>query len=176
MVIYLKIVASERFPSLAKSAEYSIDTCEDGPSLTADARCEFPCSQLFASFSDTQEVEDTETIFWSNLEAGLSLLAVNLPSLWAIINKTSPERILASLRSIISLRSLRSNHVSHASWSHTRISDGETPAHLDESDAKLASRRANYELQDVKDVESREAIPRSQTSTFVTKEAVREMV
>ena len=66
-------------------------------------------------------VEDTGGIFWSNLEAGLSLLAVNLPSLWAYVNKATPEGIIASIRSIISLHSLRSNGSSNRSRSHIRI-------------------------------------------------------
>ena len=70
-------------------------------------------------------VEDTESVFWSSLEAGLSLLAVNLPSLWAYVNKASPESIIASIRSIISLRSLRSDGSSNPSRSHLRIPDGD---------------------------------------------------
>ena len=70
-------------------------------------------------------MEDTESIFWSNLEAGLSLVAVNLPSLWAYVNKASPERIIASIRSIISLHSLRSNGSSNPSRSHIRLPDRE---------------------------------------------------
>ena len=56
-------------------------------------------------------VEDTETVFWSNLEGGLSLLAVNLPSLWAIVsNVSSPvSQMIASIRSALSLRSLGRN-------------------------------------------------------------------
>ena len=68
-------------------------------------------------------MEDTESIFWSNLEAGLSLLAVNLPSLWAYVSKASPEGIIASIRSIISLHSLRSNGSSNPSRSHIRLPD-----------------------------------------------------
>ena len=71
-------------------------------------------------------VEDTESVFWSNLEAGLSLLAVNLPSLWAYVNKASPESIIASIRSIITLHSLRSNGSSNRSRSHVRLPDRDT--------------------------------------------------
>ena len=52
---------------------------------------------------------DTAEVYWSILEAGLCLLAVNLPSLWYYRHKLSPESVLASIRSAISLRSLRSN-------------------------------------------------------------------
>jgi len=54
---------------------------------------------------------DSLQVFWSNLEAGLCLLAVNLPSLWAYTTKVkvSPDGVLASIRSAISLRSTRSD-------------------------------------------------------------------
>ena len=68
-------------------------------------------------------MQDTESIFWSNLEAGLSLLAVNLPSLWAYVSKASPEGIIASIRSAISLHLLHSNGNSNPSRSHIRLLD-----------------------------------------------------
>lgn len=55
-------------------------------------------------------VEDTQTVFWSNLEGGLSLLAVNLPSLWPLFSGriASPlSGLVASTRSILSLHSIR---------------------------------------------------------------------
>lgn len=57
---------------------------------------------------EKKTVEDTETVFWSNLEGGLSLLAVNLPSLWAIVGTISApaSQLVASIRSALSLRSL----------------------------------------------------------------------
>ncbi|KAF6227646.1 hypothetical protein HO173_012086 [Letharia columbiana] len=81
-----------------------IHLTEDGPSATADAH-----------------LEDTETVFWSNLEGGLSLLAVNLPSLWAIIGKMSSpaSQLVASIRSALSLRSFGSGS-HHSSNSRTR--------------------------------------------------------
>ncbi|CAD6442820.1 b50132ee-9268-4965-8904-ec1ac1c8e270 [Sclerotinia trifoliorum] len=42
------------------------------------------------------------------LEAGLTIVAVNLPSLWYYLAGVSPERILRTVRSVISLRSIRS--------------------------------------------------------------------
>ena len=41
------------------------------------------------------------------LEAGMSLVAVNLPSLWLLFTTTIPEKVARSLRSVISLHSLR---------------------------------------------------------------------
>ncbi len=53
-------------------------------------------------------VVNTKAIYLSTLEAGLSLIAVNLPSLWFLRKNVSPESVLRSVRSMISLRSNRS--------------------------------------------------------------------
>jgi len=37
------------------------------------------------------------------LESGLALVAVNLPSTWSLVSKITPEAILRSLRSLISI-------------------------------------------------------------------------
>ena len=52
-------------------------------------------------------VSNTRAIYLSVLEAGLSLIAVNLPSLWFLSSKINPENILRSVRNMISLRSGR---------------------------------------------------------------------
>ena len=82
--------------------------------------------------------EAAETIFLSNLEAGLSWLAVNLPSLWAIFNKTSSEHILASIHWIKSLGMLRSRRSSHASLCHTRVLNAERHIRPVASNLRLA--------------------------------------
>ena len=51
---------------------------------------------------------NTKAIYLSVLEAGLSLIAVNLPSLWFLFSKVTPESVLRSVRSMISLGSERS--------------------------------------------------------------------
>ncbi|KAB8300847.1 hypothetical protein EYC80_002775 [Monilinia laxa] len=51
---------------------------------------------------------NTKSIFLSLLEVGLSCIAVNLPSLYYLSNKVTPENILRSVRSIVSLRSVGS--------------------------------------------------------------------
>ena len=95
-------------------------------------------------------MEDTESIFWSNIEAGLSLLAVNLPSLWAYVNKVSPERIIASIRSAISLRSLRSGGSSNLSRSHVRIPENtETAAGTQDRIVAPQKGAESYAMQDV---------------------------
>ena len=39
------------------------------------------------------------------LETGLALIAVNLPSLWGLISHLSPDSLLHSIRSLLSIRS-----------------------------------------------------------------------
>ncbi|MCJ1241669.1 hypothetical protein MMC14_009675 [Varicellaria rhodocarpa] len=69
-------------------------------------------------------IQDTESVFWSNLEAGLSLLAINLPSLSAYFSDISSERIIASIRSLLLLTSLRRlGYGSGGSSTRTRIPD-----------------------------------------------------
>lgn len=51
------------------------------------------------------ELLNTEPIYYTTLECGLSLIAVNLPSLWYLFSNTVPDYILQSVRSIMSLRS-----------------------------------------------------------------------
>ncbi|KAF4633306.1 hypothetical protein G7Y89_g4814 [Cudoniella acicularis] len=53
---------------------------------------------------------DTLQVYWSIFEAGLSLLAVNLPSLWVYCTKVLPTSVVASIRSAFSMVSLGSNN------------------------------------------------------------------
>ena len=53
-------------------------------------------------------VSNTWRIYFSVLEAGLGLIAVNLPSLWCLFSKIKPENIRRSIRNLMSLRSGRS--------------------------------------------------------------------
>lgn len=50
-------------------------------------------------------LEDTKVLFWSMLEGGLGLIAINLPSIWGLFTKISPDAVLRSVRSMVSLRS-----------------------------------------------------------------------
>lgn len=52
-------------------------------------------------------VVNTKSIYLSVLEAGLSLIAVNLPSLWVLFSKIMPEKVLPNVRSMISLAASR---------------------------------------------------------------------
>ena len=58
---------------------------------------------------DDYEANTTSTFMWI-LEAGFSLIAVNLPSLWWLRQKVQPKKILESVRSLISRRSMRSSN------------------------------------------------------------------
>ncbi|KAM3080819.1 hypothetical protein ACMFMG_004773 [Clarireedia jacksonii] len=51
------------------------------------------------------QTADTQAIWYSMLETGFTLIAVNLPSLWSLIAKVSVGSIVALVRSVISLRS-----------------------------------------------------------------------
>ncbi|THV52717.1 hypothetical protein BGAL_0071g00250 [Botrytis galanthina] len=55
-------------------------------------------------------VTNTKSIYLSILEVGLSCIAVNLPSLYYLSHKVTPENVLRSVRSIISLRSIGSQN------------------------------------------------------------------
>ncbi|MCJ1432699.1 hypothetical protein MMC27_002056 [Xylographa pallens] len=57
-------------------------------------------------FGDQERV-DTLTNYLSMLEAGMSLVAVNLPSLWLLLTTMIPEQVVQSVRSTLSLHSLR---------------------------------------------------------------------
>ncbi|TGO67701.1 hypothetical protein BOTNAR_0037g00380 [Botryotinia narcissicola] len=53
---------------------------------------------------------NTKSIYLSILEVGLSCVAVNLPTLYYLSHKVTPENVLRSVRSIISLRSIGSQN------------------------------------------------------------------
>ena len=61
-----------------------------------------------AQIQDKSLANTTLTFMWI-IEAGFSLIAVNLPSLWWLRTKTKPEEMLKSVRSVFSLRSFRSS-------------------------------------------------------------------
>lgn len=51
------------------------------------------------------QVNDTQAVWFSMLETGLALIAVNLPSLWGLITQGSVRSTLRSLRSLLSINS-----------------------------------------------------------------------
>ncbi|TAQ84692.1 hypothetical protein B7494_g6984 [Chlorociboria aeruginascens] len=94
---------------VARMAIY-IELERGGPAVPRDPRCQY--RSLLSSYKSSSHnlVTNTRAIFLSVLEAGLSCIAVNLPSLYFLLNKITPENLLRSMRSIISLGSLRSNN------------------------------------------------------------------
>ncbi|KAF2151900.1 hypothetical protein K461DRAFT_279413 [Myriangium duriaei CBS 260.36] len=60
----------------------------------------------------------TKAAYLTHLEAGISLVAVNLPSLWLLFSKVVPETALRSIRSVLSLSSLRSGKSDRDSATH----------------------------------------------------------
>ena len=72
---------------------------------------------------DKSESNTTQTFMWI-LEAGFALIAVNLPTLWWLRQKIQTEKVLASMRSAMSLHS---NHTNR-SGSQTAPTTHETKA------------------------------------------------
>ncbi|KUI67586.1 hypothetical protein VM1G_02813 [Cytospora mali] len=62
---------------------------------------------LYFIYHDEEEAV-TRAFFFTMLEIGISLVAVNLPSLWLLFTSISPEKVARSIRSVLSLASLRS--------------------------------------------------------------------
>lgn len=55
------------------------------------------------------QLNDTQAVWFSMLETGLALIAVNLPSIWGLISHTSVNSFLGSFKSLLSIRSKTSN-------------------------------------------------------------------
>jgi hypothetical protein len=64
---------------------------------------------------------NTSWAFYVILEAGLTMIAANLPSLWCLTRDISPESVLRSVRSLISVRS---SHGSEKSPEIFDVADG----------------------------------------------------
>lgn len=62
--------------------------------------------------ADISAANTRQTFMWI-LEAGFAVIAVNLPSLWWLRQKLPPSKVLDSVRSVISLQSMRSKSSSH---------------------------------------------------------------
>jgi len=102
--------------------------------------------QIVAGLSPSSDVrlQDSLQVFWSMLEAGMSLLAINLPSLWAYHTHIAPEGVIASIRSVISLHSLRSLR-SNGSKSRTNTNaKGMQPLPGDSNSLHSESSMANF--------------------------------
>jgi hypothetical protein len=62
---------------------------------------------------------NTSWAYYVILEAGLTIIAVNLPSLWYYVNGVTPDRVLRSVRSVLSLGSGRGSQTSFKSGNST---------------------------------------------------------
>ncbi|KAI0484785.1 hypothetical protein GGR56DRAFT_615469 [Xylariaceae sp. FL0804] len=51
----------------------------------------------------------TEAFYFTILEAGISLISVNLPTLWFLFTSVTPDTVVRSIRSMLSLPSIGSN-------------------------------------------------------------------
>lgn len=72
----------------------------------------------FKAFTEPRLI-NTKSIYLSVLEAGLSLIAVNFPSLWWLFSKVTLEKVLHSMRSMILLTSGRSQSSSQRNPAHS---------------------------------------------------------
>jgi hypothetical protein len=90
------------------------------------------------------------------MESGLSCIAVNLPSLYFLFSKVTPENVLRSVRSMISLASIRSGGYHNKSVnpqegysgvgkSHSATSSSQL--HLARPDAGIVETHAMYEFE-----------------------------
>lgn len=52
------------------------------------------------------------TVYWTTIEASLAIVAATLPTLRPIFSHMSPESVIASIRSVLSLHSIRSTAAS----------------------------------------------------------------
>ncbi|KAI7778903.1 hypothetical protein LA080_001508 [Diaporthe eres] len=55
-----------------------------------------------------EEEAVTSAFLFTMLETGISLVAVNLPSLWLLFTSVTPKKVIRTIRSVLSLESLRS--------------------------------------------------------------------
>ncbi|KAF7858523.1 hypothetical protein EAF04_009123 [Stromatinia cepivora] len=97
-------------------------------------------------------LQDTLIIFWSNFEASMCLLAVNLPSLWAYKTSIPPTQFLASVRSFITIRSDRSTTRNRAG--HDTITPDNRSENSSSSVAKMCTSNNRVDVYAMHDLES----------------------
>ena len=87
------------------------------------ARLGITYHQLYGGSTDKTQINTTSYFIWT-LEAGFAIIAVNLPSLYWIRHKVKPESVLASIRSALSLQSMRSRASRDKSQEHNGAGSG----------------------------------------------------
>ena len=73
---------------------------------------------LFCILTYRVSVASTEALFWTMLEAGISVVAVNLPTLWGLVSSIIPETAIRRLCSLFRIQSL---HNKPSGYSETSI-------------------------------------------------------
>ena len=76
---------------------------------------------LYSSDAKLSLVSDTQAVWFSMLETGLAIVALNMPSIWGLRTHAPVETFLRSMRSLISLNSITSrreqNSYNNGKWS-----------------------------------------------------------
>ena len=108
---------------------------------------------------------NTKQLYWTVLENGLSLIAVNLPSLWCLVNKVQLESVLRSVRSMLSLHSSKSATSIGRPRSHVRLpslSKQESPTDSSQSHTAYleAQSTETYALRGIKEADFEDRMPR----------------
>lgn len=83
----------------------------------ATARVVFIYEDLYATTTGARNLrgEETNVMLWGYVEAGVGIIAACLPTLRPLLNSRMPESIVNSVRSKLSLNSIRSNNNSKGS-------------------------------------------------------------
>lgn len=83
------------------------------------------------------------------LETGISLVAVNLPSLWLLLNSIAPQSIVRSLRNILSLHSLRRKGSGGTDTRDRYVAKGSPSKSLKSRHLTAAARVSDYRSHDL---------------------------
>ena len=113
-----------------------------------------PGFNIIIAQTNAVTVVNTKTIYLAVLETGLSLIAVNLPSLWFLVGKVNPESVLRSVRSMLSLSSQHSRTGAGANDAHSyplslnknHSLSSSSHSHLTRPDAQYVEAYAMHDL------------------------------
>lgn len=81
-------------------------------------------------------------MYLAMLESGISLVAANLPSLWFLCSKTIPEHVAGSIRSVVSLGSMRSDRGDAAEGGESLVKGVNIEMHPMPEPAKMCTKTA----------------------------------
>lgn len=118
---------------------------------------------------------NTQAGYYAFLEAGLSVVSINMPSLWYFAAGVTPERVLRSVRSIISLGS-RPSQGSHGA-SKTSVNrtgrDLEGGRSMETNSSRSNLTKNGVESYAMADIEPIPPVPHSENSIGVERTFVR---